>query len=82
MTHSLNQLINDKDVCRTAPATPGLLNIYTYIYIFLNLNSCHRKIDNLTFEGYEKDNIFDTSIWSKIADKPTKKINFFKSQKL
>ena len=24
---SLNYLINDKDVCRTAPATQGLLNI-------------------------------------------------------
>ena len=25
MTESLNKLINDKAVCRTAPATPGLL---------------------------------------------------------
>ena len=25
MTDSLNQLINDGGVCRTAPATPGLL---------------------------------------------------------
>ena len=24
--HSLNQLMNDKGVCRTSPATPGLLN--------------------------------------------------------
>ena len=27
MTDSINLLINDKGVCRTAPATPGLLNI-------------------------------------------------------
>ena len=27
MTHLINQLMNDKGVCRTAPATPGLLNI-------------------------------------------------------
>ena len=25
MTESINQLMNDKAVCRTAPATPGLL---------------------------------------------------------
>ena len=23
----MNELMNDKDVCRTAPSTPGLLNI-------------------------------------------------------
>ena len=26
LTHRLTELINDKDVYRTAPATPGLLN--------------------------------------------------------
>ena len=28
MNHSINQLINDEAVYRTAPATPGLLNMY------------------------------------------------------
>ena len=27
MTHLINQLINYEAVCRTAPATPGLLNM-------------------------------------------------------
>ena len=27
MTESINELINDKAVYRTAPATPGLLNM-------------------------------------------------------
>ena len=27
MTHLINQSISDKGVCRTAPATPGLINI-------------------------------------------------------
>ena len=27
MTELMNQLINDEAVCRTAPATPGLLTI-------------------------------------------------------
>ena len=26
LTHSLTQLMSDEVVCRTAPATPGLLN--------------------------------------------------------
>ena len=26
--HSMNEWINDEGVCRTAPATRGLLNIY------------------------------------------------------
>ena len=30
MTDSLTQLISDKAVCRTAPATPGLLIIYVF----------------------------------------------------
>ena len=30
LTDSLNQLISDEVVCRTAPATPGVLNTYTY----------------------------------------------------
>ena len=29
MTESVNQLISDEGVCRTAPATPGLLNTET-----------------------------------------------------
>ena len=32
MTDLINQLMNDKAVYRTAPATPGLLNI-PYIFI-------------------------------------------------
>ena len=27
MTESINELMNDKGVCRTAPGTPGLLTI-------------------------------------------------------
>ena len=30
VTESVNQLINDEAVYRTAPATPGLLNISEY----------------------------------------------------
>ena len=30
MTHSLTHLMNYEAVYRTAPATPGLLNIHTY----------------------------------------------------
>ena len=29
----LNQSINDKGVCRKAPATPGMLRMYIYMYI-------------------------------------------------
>ena len=29
------ELINDKGVCRTAPATPGLLNIYTNVILVI-----------------------------------------------
>ena len=43
ITQWMNQWISDKDVCRTAPATPGLLSIYVgfleclkYIYILSN----------------------------------------------
>ena len=28
---SINQLINDRGVCRTAPATPGLLKVYALL---------------------------------------------------
>ena len=31
MTHSINELMSDKGVCRTAPATPGLLIMETEI---------------------------------------------------
>ena len=40
----INQLINDGGVCRTAPATPGLLNIYILQYF----QSCHIRIINRT----------------------------------
>ena len=41
MTELINQLINYEGDCRTAPATPGLLNIYTYIIARLeNLRPC------------------------------------------
>ena len=33
MSESINQLINDGCVCRTAPATPGLLNIPSHTLI-------------------------------------------------
>ncbi len=32
MTHSLTELINDEGVCRTAPATPGLLKTHNMSY--------------------------------------------------
>ena len=31
MTNSMNESMNDRGVCRTAPATPGLLNTKIYI---------------------------------------------------
>ena len=33
MNQSVNELINYETVCRTAPATPGLLKIYTYFKV-------------------------------------------------
>ena len=35
MTKLLNELINDKCICRTAPATLGLISINFYEHIFL-----------------------------------------------
>ena len=44
----MSDLMNDKGVCRTAPATPGLLNINglditttTEFFLFLNVLSDH-----------------------------------------
>ena len=34
----INQWINDRDVCRTAPATPGLWKIYSQLRIDLIIN--------------------------------------------
>ena len=39
-TESLNELINDKGVCRTAPATPGLL-------IKLRLRRIYRQLTHV-----------------------------------
>ena len=30
--HGPTDLINNEGVCKTAPATPGLLNIYFYVH--------------------------------------------------
>ena len=35
ITQLINLLMNDEGVCRTAPATPGLLNIQTILLLFL-----------------------------------------------
>ena len=43
----LYELINDEGVCRTAPATPGLLNIIDLSY-FRELNHPQHKNDNLS----------------------------------
>ena len=42
----MNELIVDKGVCRTAPATPGLLN--EYVYIKQKLKSRIRETLNLS----------------------------------
>ena len=39
----MNELINDEAVCRTAPATPGLLKIITEIKIILNFFEITKK---------------------------------------
>ena len=33
MSQSVNELMNNKGVCRIAPATPGLLNVYKFAYL-------------------------------------------------
>ena len=42
LTYSLNQLFNDKAVYRTAPATPGLLNV-----LKTNCNSVQKRVKNI-----------------------------------
>ena len=39
----MNQLINDEGVCRTAPATPGLLNIYM-VSVFHKIYGCKCRL--------------------------------------
>ena len=38
----MNQLINDKGVCRTTPATPGLLITYLYLDAFIIFGSLNK----------------------------------------
>ena len=47
----MNECINDEAVCRTAPATPGLLNMSVKIYktkeakqIYFNVIICDRNL--------------------------------------
>ena len=39
----MNELINDEAVCRTAPATPGLLINLSYEYILSKLIDCLKR---------------------------------------
>ena len=42
----MNERMNDKGVCRTAPATPGLLKIasedHLYLYLYLYLPDAYK----------------------------------------
>ena len=52
MTKLINELNNNKRICRTAPATTGLFNISFYEYIFLLIKftfSMKRKPVNRLF---------------------------------
>ena len=47
MSDSVNQLMNDEAVCRTAPATPGLSNIWggdrqTCMHTYTHFNTMNR----------------------------------------
>ena len=44
---SVIQLINDRGDCRTAPATPGLLNIVIAIFIWLSAAWLDDYIDEI-----------------------------------
>ena len=51
--YSIDQLINDAGVCRTAPATPGLLMTNTNQYIILSIceNELKRGVLELNVGG-------------------------------
>ena len=44
----MNELISDEAVCRTAPATPGLLN--TAFKYFLQQKETHKKLDQVQYK--------------------------------
>ena len=58
MDESLSDLINDKGVCRTSPATPGLLISYAQVHSPPIHSSLLREIMTLTFK-------FDISLGSR-----------------
>ena len=46
MSHSVNELINHEAVCRTAPATPGLL-IIILTTGELGISNSHEGLENM-----------------------------------
>ena len=50
--HRLNEWMNDKGVCRTAPSTPGLLNRNELLIIMqISQVSTHVALDHQTYSA-------------------------------
>ena len=54
--------MNDEAVYRTAPATPGLLNIYIYIFVVAFVRKTHYK-DNMNLCVHTISFIINDIIW-------------------
>ena len=50
MTYLINQLISYKGVCRTAPATPGLVNKLSFDFVILRMLKLNQLLSFTQFQ--------------------------------
>ena len=74
MDRSVNQSVNDRGVCRTAPATPGLLNMQKRT--FKKIVPFPLLTDNMEQKREKKENQYKTKIFEYETKKNEKEFFF------